>query len=76
MKSFVLFFIVLYQRYVSPLKGPTCRFRPTCSDYAAEAIEKNGLSCGGILALRRLIRCHPFSRGGYDPVIDKGDDRQ
>lgn len=76
MKRFVLFFIVLYQRYVSPLKGPTCRFRPTCSDYAAEAIEKYGLSRGGMLALSRLIRCHPFSRGGYDPLIDKGDDRQ
>ena len=76
MKQAVLFLIVLYQRFVSPLKGPTCRFRPTCSDYAAEAIEKYGLSRGGMLAFRRLLRCHPFSRGGYDPVNDKGDDRQ
>lgn len=76
MKQAFLFLIVLYQRFVSPLKGPTCRFRPTCSDYAAEAIERYGLLRGGMLALRRLIRCHPFSRGGYDPLNDKGDDRQ
>jgi putative membrane protein insertion efficiency factor len=75
MKRFVLFLVVLYQRFVSPLKGPTCRFRPTCSEYAAEAIEKYGLSRGGLLAVRRLLRCHPFSRGGYDPLIGKGDDR-
>lgn len=74
MKRAALFLIMLYRRYLSPLKGPTCKFRPTCSEYAGEAIEKYGLSRGGMLALRRLMRCHPFSRGGYDPLIDKGDE--
>ncbi|MBT9134130.1 MAG: putative membrane protein insertion efficiency factor [Firmicutes bacterium] len=75
MKQAALLLIAVYQRYLSPLRGPTCKFRPTCSEYAAEAIEKYGLSRGGILALRRLMRCHPFSRGGYDPLKDKGDDK-
>ncbi|MEW8977807.1 MAG: membrane protein insertion efficiency factor YidD [Symbiobacterium sp.] len=58
-----------YQRYLSPLKGqPTCRFYPTCSQYAYEALRKYGALKGSWLALRRVLRCHPFHPGGYDPV--------
>lgn len=61
--------IRLYRKYISPLKsGPCCRFVPTCSQYAEEAVRKHGAFRGSYLALRRVIRCHPFSAGGYDPV--------
>jgi putative membrane protein insertion efficiency factor len=57
-----------YQRLLSPLLGPRCRFYPSCSHYALEAIQRHGLSRGGLLALRRLSRCHPLNPGGIDPV--------
>ena len=60
--------IRFYRRYLSPLKPPVCRFYPTCSAYGAEAIEKYGAARGGWLLVKRLARCQPFSRGGYDPV--------
>lgn len=60
--------IALYRRAVSPLLGPRCRFVPSCSEYAAMAIEQHGLVHGGWLAVRRLLRCHPFSPGGFDLV--------
>jgi hypothetical protein len=56
-----------YQRWLSGLKPPICRFSPTCSEYAAQAIAHRGLLRGSLLALWRLLRCHPFSRGGSDP---------
>jgi putative membrane protein insertion efficiency factor len=66
---FVLLALIrAYQLMVSPLLGPACRFEPTCSRYAAQAIERHGPWRGGILALRRVLRCHPFRPGGYDPV--------
>jgi putative membrane protein insertion efficiency factor len=57
-----------YQRALSPLKGPTCRFHPTCSHYAIEALQTHGVLRGLWYALRRLLRCQPFARGGFDPV--------
>jgi uncharacterized protein len=57
-----------YQLFVSPLLLPSCRFLPTCSEYAAEALGRHGILRGTILALRRLIRCHPWGSSGYDPV--------
>ena len=68
MKKLILSVIRAYQLFISPIKGPTCRFRPTCSEYASEAIEKYGVLSGGWLALRRIVRCHPWGKGGYDPV--------
>ena len=68
MKKLFLFLIRFYLRHISPLKQPCCRFIPTCSQYALEAIEKYGALKGSWLALRRLLRCHPLCKGGYDPV--------
>ncbi|SHJ79611.1 membrane protein insertion efficiency factor YidD [Propionispora hippei] len=68
MKEIALFLIRCYQKYISPLKPPTCRFVPTCSEYAIIAIEKYGVVRGCYLAVRRILRCHPFHPGGYDPV--------
>lgn len=67
--------IGLYRRWISPLLPPACRFEPSCSVYAADAIEIHGLRRGGWLALRRILRCQPFSRGGIDPVPLPGTDR-
>lgn len=60
-----------YRKRISPLKKPCCRFYPSCSAYALEAVEKHGLLKGGCLALWRLLRCNPFNPGGYDPVPPK-----
>ena len=68
LRTLVLGLIHLYQRAVSPYLGPRCRFHPSCSHYACEAIEAHGLSAGLWLTVRRLLRCHPFHRGGFDPV--------
>ena len=60
--------VSFYRRYISPLLPDSCIYSPTCSEYALEAIEKYGAAKGGWLALRRILRCHPFHAGGYDPV--------
>ena len=68
MKRFLLAALRFYKRRISPGLPPCCRFRPTCSEYAMEAIEKYGAWKGGWLALKRVARCNPFCKGGYDPV--------
>ena len=68
MKRLLLGLVRLYQYLISPLLGPRCRFHPSCSHYAIEAIERHGALRGGWLAARRLGRCHPWHPGGYDPV--------
>jgi len=68
MKKIAILFIKFYRLFISPLKPPTCRFVPTCSEYALQAIEKYGITRGGSMAIRRISRCHPFHPGGYDPV--------
>jgi len=64
----VIFFIRIYQFFLSPFLGKNCRFYPSCSQYAVEALEKYGFFKGSPLALKRILRCHPFHPGGYDPV--------
>lgn len=68
MKNFVLWCIRAYRKNISPLFRPSCRFIPTCSAYALEAVERYGAVKGLRLALGRILRCHPFHKGGYDPV--------
>ena len=64
----MVFLIRCYQKYLSPLKRSHCKFTPTCSQYAIEALQKHGLFKGSLLAVWRILRCNPFSFGGYDPV--------
>lgn len=68
MRKLLIFVIKVYKRVLSPLLPPACRFLPTCSDYAVEAVEKHGALKGTYLALRRVLRCHPLCEGGFDPV--------
>jgi len=70
MNKIIIFFITLYQKYISPLKPATCRFYPSCSEYAVQALKKYGLLKGLRLSIIRTLRCHPFNPGGYDPLPD------
>lgn len=65
----------LYRKLISPFLGNNCRFDPTCSAYAEEALREHGALCGGWLAVRRISRCHPWGGSGYDPVPPKDEDR-
>jgi len=67
-RGLLIYLIKSYQKYISPLKPPRCRFYPTCSQYALEAIEKYGAIRGSLMAIKRILKCHPFNSGGYDPV--------
>jgi hypothetical protein len=60
-----------YQYAIRPLLGPSCRFYPSCSEYAREAIERHGAARGSLLAVRRIAKCHPYHPGGYDPVPER-----
>ena len=71
MRQLLMWTIRAYQLVLSPMLGPRCRFYPSCSCYAHAAIERHGVVWGGWLGLRRILRCHPLSDGGYDPVPDK-----
>jgi len=72
MRTIILSLIRLYQLAISPLFPPVCRFQPTCSQYAKEAVDLHGPLRGGLLALKRLARCHPLGGRGYDPVPEPG----
>ncbi|MDH4207764.1 MAG: membrane protein insertion efficiency factor YidD [Anaerolineae bacterium] len=68
MKAFLLASIRLYRRWISPALAPSCRYVPSCSQYAYQAIEKYGVIKGSWLGIKRVLRCHPLHPGGYDPV--------
>jgi len=67
-QKLILFLVWFYKKAVSPYLRPCCRYYPSCSDYAYEAVEKHGAFRGSFFALKRILRCHPFHGGGYDPV--------
>ena len=71
MKRLLIRLVRFYQKGISPLKPPCCKYIPTCSQYAVEALERFGALKGTALAVGRILRCNPFSRGGYDPVPEK-----
>ena len=73
MKRAMLASLRFYKRRISPLLPPACKYTPTCSEYAMQAVERYGAADGGYLAARRLLRCHPFAKGGYDPVPERVD---
>lgn len=74
MKRIVIALLRAYKWALSPLLPAACRYVPTCSEYALEAVERQGALLGGVKAAWRVLRCHPFARGGYDPVIrEQGD---
>lgn len=70
-RRFLIAILVVYKRFLSPMLGPRCRFVPSCSEYAMEAIGRFGALKGSWLAMRRVGRCHPLNAGGYDPVPEK-----
>jgi uncharacterized protein len=69
MKFLVLWLLRVYKRWISPAFPPSCRYVPTCSEYAMEAVERYGTLRGGAIAVWRVLRCHPFVKGGLDPVV-------
>ncbi len=73
--QFVLFLLRGYKWALSPLLPPACRYVPTCSDYAMEAVDRYGAVRGGAMAVWRVLRCHPFVKGGYDPVVKSEAER-
>lgn len=76
MKHILIFFVKIYRAGISPYLGPSCRYHPTCSRYAMDALELHGALKGSYLAIKRVLSCHPFSKGGYDPVPGLEHDHQ
>ncbi|MGG0667383.1 membrane protein insertion efficiency factor YidD [Sporosarcina koreensis] len=76
MKTILIGIIKTYQKIISPLTPPSCRFYPTCSHYGVEALQKHGAFKGSWLTVRRILKCHPFHEGGFDPVPDKIDKKK
>ena len=76
MKKILIAMILFYRKYLSPLKSTKCPYIPTCSEYGLEAIQKYGVIKGGLLAVWRILRCNPFSKGGYDPVPEKREKKR
>jgi uncharacterized protein len=74
MKPLALALLRLYKRWISPSLPASCRYVPTCSEYAIEAVERFGAICGGAMAAGRVLRCHPFAKGGLDPVVKTCND--
>lgn len=72
MRKIIIFFIGVYQRMISPFLPKTCRFEPTCSDYCKQAMQQYGAFKATGLCIRRLLRCHPWNPGGYDPLPNSG----
>ncbi|WP_163530837.1 membrane protein insertion efficiency factor YidD [Halobacillus ihumii] len=68
MKYILIGPITFYRKFISPLTPPSCRFQPTCSEYSLESLRRFGLLKGTYLTIRRLLKCHPFHKGGFDPV--------
>ena len=68
MKIIIIFFIKIYKRFISPILPDSCRFYPSCSQYAIDAVQRHGVVKGGMMTAYRIIRCNPFNKGGYDPV--------
>ena len=68
MSNVLIIIIKGYQRFISPLKPRTCRFYPTCSEYSIQAIKRYGMIKGGFKSIKRILKCHPFNSGGYDPL--------
>ncbi|MBZ5751587.1 membrane protein insertion efficiency factor YidD [Metabacillus rhizolycopersici] len=76
MKHLFISLIRFYQKFISPLTPPTCRFYPTCSHYGLEAFQRFGVIKGGYLTGKRLLKCHPFHPGGFDPVPEKRENKK
>lgn len=71
MKYILILIIKFYRIFISPLFGKKCRFYPSCSAYALQSLDKHGIIKGGYLSVKRILRCHPWNDGGYDPVPDQ-----
>lgn len=71
LRNVLILLVKFYRKFISPLKQPSCIYTPTCSSYALEALNRFGFFKGGYLSLKRILRCHPFSKGGFDPVPNK-----
>lgn len=75
MSKIIILFIKIYQRCISPLLGKNCRYIPTCSEYTIESIREYGTKIGIKMGIKRILRCHPFEKGGFDPVQKKREER-